>query len=350
MSDETTSAGSGLIGRLVVPTLGAGALILAAQSWMWAMGPHGWMKPRPECQAEQTCVLVAGLDHDVYFGFGAGDQVFGFDVNDDATERLLSQLRGQGSDGQTVATFKYPREISVPEAGAADEDAQFIRAVDEARVLGQGANADLVVIGRVVNDDYISIAFVDPNQNSAPRPFEHNLDQAEARALLRQRFAAALSAAQRGVTPPPVVEPDLPQQPEETLPPSVSNKPEDETSFSYGPAPTEDVGAPLAGSSPPQIVPARLIDDPAAARRLMAAYPRDALDDNAVGEVDVQCHVARDGRVHTCEVTRNTNERYAFARVARQHALQRRATPQTVDGQPTDDGVITIPFTFNIEN
>jgi len=341
--EDGGSVRGGLIKHFIGPALGVAALV-AAQGWVWTFGPHGWTQPKPNCAGAQDCVIVAGLDRDVFIGFGAGDQVFGLDVSDDMTERLVGQLRGEA----TRSVFKYPGEIAVPQTGARDEIRDLQAAYGRARELGRERRATLVVIGRVIDDQHVSIGFVDPSQSTTPTMFEHDLNDAAARPLLRQRLALALAAARSGAPPPPIEEP----APAPTPPMQPSVVVEKPTPMpASAPIPPTDGLEPYATTlAAPVIVPADLIDDPTGAARLAAAYPAQALRDGATGRVDLRCRVARDGRVHTCIVITNTNPRYEFARVALNHAASRWATPQTADGVATDDGVVTIPFRFNLDD
>lgn len=177
---------------LGLPAAGAIFAALAGQIYLWSFGPYGWTQEKPVCPQVETCVVVAGLDGDVSYGFGAGGNVFGIDLNDDVTETLVSRLQvASGASPETTTFRKYTREITLPEAGDAREQERFFESLARAREIGVTSRARLVVMGRVVGDDVI-IWFVDPNGSEAPRQADYSMTAPGAQQSLAQSYNAAL--------------------------------------------------------------------------------------------------------------------------------------------------------------
>lgn len=335
------------------PLLGIG---FGALAWLWVgtFGPHGLMQPKPNCGEQTNCVIVAGLDRDVYMGFGAGNEVFGFELSDDVTERLVGQLRSDS----VPTVFKFPIEIAVPQTGARDEARDLAKAFDRARELGRERHARLVVVGRVIDDRHIRIAFVDPHSGAAPEMFEHDLDSAEGRVALQEQLSRAL-----GVGPP---SPPPPTPPEEEVvsfePPTrkPSTREGDLTGGrtqgpSAGPAlpPAAGPPAPSPASAAPRSLatPARLTN-PVWLERPNAAdfsryYPPRALDREQGALVRLSCLVDADGRI-ACTVASEDPPGWGFGEAALRISRHFRMAPATRDGEPTLGGRIEVPIRFSV--
>ena len=347
---------------------------------IFALGPYGMMRERPPvCQTD--CVIAMGLDDDVNILFGNRNQLIGFDINDEVTRRVVAWLDEAPGVGD-VEVYKYPAEVEMPERGVPGYAERAAAAVARARDVGARHGARLVVVGQVLSEDRVALAFIDPNAPAQELSLvEYELPPAGAPPRFANDFSAHLRAAAHGAQTLPALPPapiggapPAPQmqtavggvaplpappprtttpQPRATIPPPPTTTPAPARSNSPAPRSTPPASTPAPAYTPPaparQIAPARLIRDPQAAARLAAAYPQDALARGATGEVDVQCRVNVDGSLRDCTVIRNTNPNYSFAQVALTHARTRRATPQTVDGVPTGDGTVTVPYRFALQ-
>jgi TonB family protein len=346
---------------------------------IFALGPYGMMRERPPvCQS--ACVIAMGLDDDVNILFGNRNQLIGFDINDEVTRRVVGWLDEAPGLGD-LEVYKYPAEVEMPERGVPGYAERAAEVVTRAREVGAQHGARLVVVGQVLSEDRIALAFIDPNAQAQELSLaEYELPPAGAPQRFANDFSAHMRAAAHGaqtlpsLPPAPIggappapqlqtaaggVAPQPPPrtttQPRATIPPPPSNTPAPTRSSTPAARSTPPASTPPPVYTPPaptvtrQIVPARLVRDPQAAARLAAAYPQDALARGATGEVDVQCRVNVDGSLRDCTVIRNTNPNYSFAQVALTHARTRRATPQTVDGVPSGDGTVTVPYRFALQ-
>lgn len=181
---------------LGLPMAGAIVAALAGQLYLWSFGPYGLTQERPVCHQGSACVVVAGLDGDVSYGFGAGGQVFGVDFNDDVTERLVTRLStATPREGEArTSILKYTEQVKLPEAGDAREQDDFFGSLAEARRIGTDSRATLVVMGRVVGDDVL-LWFVDPNSDQPPRPADYSMTAPDAQQTLAHNFTEALAEA-----------------------------------------------------------------------------------------------------------------------------------------------------------
>jgi protein TonB len=358
------------------------ALIAAA---VFGLGPYGLMHERPPVCAEgSNCVIVMGLDNDVTILFGNPNQLIDFDLNDEVTRRLVGWL---GDAPGAITVYKYPAEIEIPERGVPGYADRAARAIARASEIGRRYNASLVVIGQVVSDRSVALAYIDPQAPPAALQLsEYELPVVGA----PPRFATDYAAHIAGIGQPPAQQapsgteaaasvahppaPSAPQAAPEQAPPQLVSSAAPPPSRAAPPSRTTAPArtqmaaatAPRASSTrsaaepsrytppyyappPAQIVQAQLISDPQAAVRLAASYPQDAMRAHATGDVDVRCMVNVDGSLRDCAVVRNTNPTYSFARVALEHAQTRRATPETIDGAATDDGVVLIPYRFAVQ-
>jgi TonB family protein len=337
MSNGAAAAGG--LGRLV-----GGAFLTAvlAQAAAWGyvstLGPHGILQPKPSCNAQDVCVLVAGLEGDVSLGLGASGEIIGLDRYDDTAQRLIDDLDVLTADGQQVRVLRYPVEIGLPPAGASNDEA-LQRLLARARQEGTEARAKLVVIGRVVNDDNVALAFVDPTSavNGVSR-IQYELGDTTSRNALLAHFSAAIAAAGR--------EP-LPQAPRETLPlpPRPASPP-----MAQGAKPEEVVLTPpeTPASTPqhPHVERARVNRMPEQ-DDVDRLYPARALERQIRGRATVQCVVTLEGRLQDCSVVRETPTGRGFGDAAVSLA-QRHTTafPEDHDGEPVANSTLRITYTF----
>ena len=82
------------------------------------------------------------------------------------------------------------------------------------------------------------------------------------------------------------------------------------------------------------------------ADELAAAYPDEALPSGLNGKVTITCRVRITGKLSDCKVLKEEPSGHGFARAALILAQNFDLSPMTVDGKPTDTGVITIPVSF----
>src|SRR5262249_34739691 len=79
---------------------------------LFFVNPYGPLQPRPDvCAAQQTCVIVAGLYHDVNIGFGANGQPFGMDPRDEMRSQLIAWITDARQD---IRLYRLPEEIATP--------------------------------------------------------------------------------------------------------------------------------------------------------------------------------------------------------------------------------------------
>ena len=78
-------------------------------------------------------------------------------------------------------------------------------------------------------------------------------------------------------------------------------------------------------------------------------YPPLAATQGVYGRVLVECLVDRNGEPYNCKVTSGAPEGYGFSGAALKLANLFTFIPQTVDGIPSDRGVVTIPISFNAD-
>jgi len=325
-----------------IATAAIGAILAQglALGWVWSFGPHGFTQSRPHCEAEQVCVLVAGLKDDVSLGFGAAGQIVGLDVRDDTAQRLVDDLNVMTADGRRVRVLRYPVEIGLPTAGEGGDETMG-RVLARARREGTAAGATLVVVGRVVNDDNVVLAFVDPRSSGTQvSRIQYELGDSASRAALLNLFSASIAAA--GHAP-------LPQTPLDTLPtptppqlPPVALAPDKPNEAVFAPPDPTPTPAPAN-----VIVPPRVGQWPTAAE-FERAYPDRARERGRTGRAVLRCQVTIEQRATNCVVLNESPQGWGFGEAALRLANQTEVYPQLVDGQPTNDGMLDIPYVFRL--
>jgi protein TonB len=139
--------------------------------------------------------------------------------------------------------------------------------------------------------------------------------------------------------PPPPPPPDKPPPPPPPMPPPV--------------APTAtSVDIPVSPPSPPQPPPAPVITNPTwlkqpNGRDFERYYPPRALEREKDGRVVLNCIVGADGRV-SCDVSREDPDGWGFGDAALKISKSFQMAPQTVNGQATSGGRISIPIVFRL--
>jgi TonB family protein len=306
------------VGRFVgVPAV---ALAGLGQAYMWTLGPHGMMQPIPACSADRTCVVVVGLDNDVYYGV---DEVVGVDMADNVTERLVNELQQIAPNAQVV---KYPREIELPPAGTG-RDGEVAEAVREARTIGAELNARFVVIGRALDDEDVALRFIDVSSGQEVATGNYAMRSRDSLDQLGEQVGALL-----GVAPAPP----------ETLDPEGKPQ-EDTTQIAFGPEP----GATPPPPTPNVVVPPRVGQWPTAAD-FDRAYPDRARERGRTGRAVLRCQVTTQQRAENCVVLNETPSGWGFGDAALRLANRTEVYPQLVDGQPTNEGVLDIPYVFRL--
>jgi len=340
------------VGNLLKFVPGAAVLagVLGTASY-FGWGPYGVMQPRPpECAASATCVIVAGIDGDVHVGPGAGNQPFGFDIEDEAATRLVLWLARSKPDGLDVQVYKYPSEIEMPATGVRPDPAIGRNALRRAREIGKRHNARLVVIGSLSGNS-VSVAFINPNSTYPELSNEqlgvYDISSVEWPDRFQEDYRAALLATfnapnenvvvlptpmDRHRAPPPVDEEVAePEVPATNVP--VVLDPE--------PLPTP----PTAPTTPSVITPARY--NPPQARWLNEAHPERAYA-RGVGEtVHLRCRVTARGDLVDCRSTDTGADPWRF-RPAAINLAQRHMSgePQRNDGVAVETGTVDFEIVF----
>jgi protein TonB len=84
------------------------------------------------------------------------------------------------------------------------------------------------------------------------------------------------------------------------------------------------------------------------AEQMQANYPDRAIRMGLGGKVSMNCVVAANGSVGQCVVNTETPANMGFGDAARRLAKYFRMSPRTVDGQPTDGAIVSIPLSFGL--
>jgi TonB family protein len=122
----------------------------------------------------------------------------------------------------------------------------------------------------------------------------------------------------------------------------------DETPLEASPRPAEEVVAPTPTTAPdqsPTIVEPRITSMPSGSE-LEAALPIVTRRVEYSGSAAVRCRVLANGALRECAVISETPPRQGFGQAALTLVRRVNVSPQTVDGQATDQGMIDIPFRF----
>ena len=141
--------------------------------------------------------------------------------------------------------------------------------------------------------------------------------------------------------PPPPPPPNSPPPPPPPIAPPVMD------------APAVAVDIPVTPPAPPPPPAAPVITNPTwlkkpGARDFERFYPARALEREKGGRVVLNCTVGADGRID-CAVASESPEGWGFGEAAKQISRSFQMSPQTVNGQPTAGGRISVPITFQLQ-
>jgi hypothetical protein len=327
-----------------VAALVAGA---AAAGSYFGWGPYGVMRPKPPvCEAQQTCVIVAGIDGDVVVGPGAGDQPMGLDINDEAATRLVVWLERAAPVGSNVQAYKYPAEIEVPALGVQSDPNIGRNALRRARAIGTEYHARLVVIG-TLSGNSVAVAFINPNSTYPELSHQqlgvYDISSVEWPERFQADYEAALLATTSVANNNTVVLP-LPIPPggrTPTLPPEPELVPDT-------PATSEDATfeLPVTTTVPTTSVVAATYLPPQA-RFLNEAYPQRAYARGMGATVHLRCRVTLRGELVDCRSTDSGLDPWRFREAAIDLAQQHMSgTPQQNDGVAVDTGQVEFDIVF----
>ena len=353
MAEQSRSLLLGVLG-----TTGTGLVVGAlAPVWLFTFGPNGSTQPIPRCSRENLCIVVAGLDNDVYWNPFSGGGANLMDFRDADTQRMVRWVRPIAQQVESgIEVKRYPREVKTPNPGSPLEEKQRLKLRHEIDAIFSNSGADIVVVGSVENPDQrYQIAFMRPGEDppvdlptymvSGPQP-PQDFDKA-LRAVLQDartsRFSGRLKVNMK--IGAPVEAPDTLPAPAPPAPTIVAPSPGAETAEPMPLAP--DRSAPLQEPPPPvresasPAVPVYHIDAviKSPGRDLQPAlddlYARNSSTRTRPGTVTIECNVSVFGDLSQCTVIQAPPGCDRFARAFAGFAETRlRGEPARSNGVP----------------
>lgn len=112
------------------------------------------------------------------------------------------------------------------------------------------------------------------------------------------------------------------------------------------PIPVGEPQPPTQPAAPAQITGATWLKRPGA-REFDRYYPARAVEREKDGRVVLNCAVNADGTIN-CMVASETPAEWGFGPAAIQISKFFKMAPQTVNGEPTSGGMVTVPITFKL--
>ena len=77
-------------------------------------------------------------------------------------------------------------------------------------------------------------------------------------------------------------------------------------------------------------------------------YPDRAREREVVGRASITCTVTARGELRNCSIARESPPGNGFGQAALQMSRLFRMSPQQENGQPTENGRVTVPITFQL--
>lgn len=157
-------------------------------------------------------------------------------------------------------------------------------------------------------------------------------------------------------TPPPVTHPDIHKTPLTSLTPPDNTLPVDPTPH-HDPTVLKDPPRTLVDTGPKVIdtpTPRKItrpdwLSQPDAAA-MSKYYPERAQRLGISGAATINCTVAANGTISSCDVVSETPSNYGFGDAARKLSRFFKMRPQMVDGQAVAGGTIEIPIQFRLSD